>query len=118
MDFPKTKGDEYHMSLTPESLNFDEARLDKIRTIQEAGVPLYPAKFERKDTIEEIKQRFHAIEHEKSVERVITAGRIFTVRDHGKTIFADLGDESGRIQTVYKEKRSRGCAIRFYQPEP
>ena len=65
------------MSLTPESLNFDEARLDKIRTIQEAGVPLYPAKFERNDTIEEIKQRFHAIEHEKSDEGVITAGTDF-----------------------------------------
>ncbi|MEI6292496.1 MAG: lysine--tRNA ligase [Methanomicrobiales archaeon] len=95
------------MSLTPESLSFDEARLDKIRTIQEAGVPMYPAKFERKDTIEEIKQRFHAIGHDKSEEGVITAGRIFTVRNHGKTIFADLGDESGRIQ-LYIRKNDLG----------
>jgi lysyl-tRNA synthetase, class II len=95
------------MSLTPESLNFDEARLDKIKIIEEAGVPLYPAKFERIDTIEEIKQRFHAIEHEKSEEGVTTAGRIFTVRNHGKTIFADLGDENGRIQ-LYIRKNDLG----------
>ncbi len=106
-EFRRRAGDECQMSLTPESLNFDEARLEKIRTIQEAGVPLYPAKFERNDTIEEIKQRYHAVEHEKSEGSVTTAGRIFTVRNHGKTIFADLGDESGRIQ-LYIRKNDLG----------
>jgi lysyl-tRNA synthetase class 2 len=38
---------------------------------------------------------------------VTTAGRIYIVRNHGKTLFADLGDESGKIQ-LYIRKNDIG----------
>jgi lysyl-tRNA synthetase class 2 len=95
------------MSQTPDPLSFDEMRIGKIKAIKQAGAPLYPASYERKDTVADIKKRFHAVEHEKSAEDVTTAGRIYTVRNHGKTIFADLGDESGRIQ-LYIRKNDIG----------
>ena len=95
------------MSIPPESLSFDETRIEKARSMREAGLPMYPALFERKDTIEEIKKRFEGIGHDKSEEGVTTAGRIFTVRNHGKTIFADLGDARGRIQ-LYIRKNDIG----------
>ena len=90
-----------------ETLAFDQARLDKVRALREKGIELYPPTFERKNTIAEIRTKFSEITHEKSVESVTTAGRIYIVRNHGKTIFADLGDESGKIQ-LYIRKADLG----------
>jgi lysyl-tRNA synthetase class 2 len=92
-----------------EQLAFDQTRLDKVRALQEQGVPLYPHSFERKHTIAEIRAKYADITHEKSAESVTTAGRIYIVRNHGKTLFADLGDESGRIQ-LYIRKNDIGDA--------
>jgi lysyl-tRNA synthetase class 2 len=88
-------------------LCFDTTKIDKIRDLVEQGITVYPYKFERKDTVEEIKKRFCTIGHERSDEQVATAGRIYVVRHHGKTIFADLGDASGRIQ-LYIRKNDLG----------
>ena len=41
-----------------EQLAFDQTRLDKVRALQEQGVPLYPHSFERKHTIAEIRAKF------------------------------------------------------------
>ena len=95
------------MSPNPDPLSFDDTRLDKIKAIRNSGKPLYPASYLRKDTIPEIKMRFESIGHEKSETVVTTAGRLYTVRNHGKTIFADLGDEGGRIQ-LYIRKNDIG----------
>ncbi|NMA10094.1 MAG: lysine--tRNA ligase, partial [Methanomicrobiales archaeon] len=74
---------------------FDTAKIDKIQELRERGVTVYPYTFDRRDTVLEIKERFSAIEHDKSEEEVSTAGRVYVVRQHGKTIFADLGDSTG-----------------------
>jgi lysyl-tRNA synthetase class 2 len=81
-----------------EQISFDQTRLDKVRSLADKGIAAYPHSFERRDTIGEIRTRFADATHDKSAERVTTAGRIFIIRDHGKTLFADLGDESGKIQ--------------------
>jgi lysyl-tRNA synthetase class 2 len=81
-----------------EQIAFDQTRLDKVRALHEQGVSIYPHMFDRRDTIREIRERFAGANHEKSAERVTTAGRLFIIRNHGKTLFADLGDESGKIQ--------------------
>ena len=86
---------------------FDTTKIDKIQELLERGVMVYPYTFERKDTVEEIKDRFSEIGHEKSEEEVSVAGRIYIVRQHGKTIFADLGDSSGRVQ-LYLRKNDLG----------
>ncbi len=90
-----------------ETLAFDQTRLDKVRALREKGIDLYPATFERKDTIADIRTKFADITHDKSEESVATAGRLYIIRNHGKTIFADLGDESGRIQ-LYLRKADLG----------
>ncbi|MDD1719364.1 MAG: lysine--tRNA ligase [Methanoregulaceae archaeon] len=92
---------------SPHDLDFDDQRIEKARGLGDSGLQAYPHTFERKDTILDIRRRFHDIGHDKSEEQVVTAGRIYTVRDHGKTVFADLGDESGRIQ-LYIRKNDIG----------
>ena len=90
-----------------ETLAFDETRLEKVRALREKGITPYPHTFDRKDTISEIKTRFRNITHEKSAEQVSTAGRVYIIRNHGKTLFADLGDEGGKIQ-LYIRKNDIG----------
>ncbi|KDE55347.1 lysine--tRNA ligase [Methanoculleus sp. MH98A] len=86
---------------------FDTAKIDKLQELRERGVTVYPYTFDRRDTVEEIKERFSTIEHDKSEEEVSTAGRVYVVRQHGKTIFADVGDSTGRIQ-LYLRKNDLG----------
>jgi lysyl-tRNA synthetase class 2 len=87
----------------PPPLAFDDTRLEKARALKEKGIAAYPHCFDRRQTIAEIREKFGHITHEKSTERVATAGRLFLIRNHGKTLFADLGDESGRIQLYIKK---------------
>ncbi|HII98903.1 MAG TPA: lysine--tRNA ligase, partial [Methanoregula sp.] len=86
---------------------FDQTRIDKIAALRERGLSLFPPTFDRKDTIFEIKTKYAEITHDKSEESVTVAGRIYIVRKHGKTIFADLGDESGKVQ-LYIRKNDLG----------
>jgi len=90
------------------NIHFEETRLEKVREMRNAGQSLYPPSFLRKDTIKEIRNRFSEAGHEKSEGRITTAGRLHTVRNHGKTIFADLADESERIQ-LYIRKNDLGA---------
>ncbi|MCX6682625.1 MAG: lysine--tRNA ligase [Methanoregula sp.] len=84
-------------------LAFDDTRLKKANALREKGIAAYPHCFDRRQTIAEIRETFAGATHDKSTERVATAGRLYIIRNHGKTLFADLGDESGRIQLYIKK---------------
>ncbi len=90
-----------------ENVPFDITRLDKITALKEKGIQIFPHSFKRTHTVAEIKTTYAEITHDKSAESVSTAGRIYIVRNHGKTIFADLGDETGKIQ-LYIRKNDLG----------
>lgn len=72
-----------------------KARLTKLQTLTRLGVECYPAESSRKESVEEARRR-----EGKSVR---IAGRIMAIRGHGKIVFLDLRDETGRIQIVLKE---------------
>ena len=95
------------MTSPTENTSFEQTRLDKIRALQEKGITIFPSSFDRQHTVLDIKTTHAGITHEKSSERVSTAGRIYIVRNHGKTVFADLGDETGKIQ-LYIRKNDLG----------
>lgn len=95
------------MEHRPNDLAFEQQRLEKIKDLRASHVPMYPPEFKGRETIGTIRARYADIGHEKSEERVCTSGRLYTIRNHGKTIFADLQDESGRIQ-VYIRKNDIG----------
>jgi lysyl-tRNA synthetase, class II len=95
------------MDIRDTGLEFDQHRIEELDQLRSAGYSLYPPVFERKETIQEIKEKFSSVSHERSEVRVVTAGRLYTVRNHGKTMFADLGDEGARIQ-LYVRKNDIG----------
>ncbi|MDD1700668.1 MAG: lysine--tRNA ligase [Methanoregula sp.] len=95
------------MTTPPDNLAFDQTRLDKVRALKEKGISTFPSSYDRRDTVRDLKTRYADITHERSADQVSTAGRIYIVRKHGKTLFADLGDETGKIQ-LYIRKNDIG----------
>jgi len=85
------------------NLKFDEFKIKKMKKLVEMGVNCYPYKFERKNSLNEIKDKYKDVTHDKSEEEVITAGFIYVIRQMGRVIFVDLKDESGSIQLYLRE---------------
>jgi lysyl-tRNA synthetase class 2 len=81
-------------------------RREKLARIVEAGHPAYPNRADVDTFIEDI-VRDHAQktteELESAKHHVKIAGRVMTVRDHGKTAFLDLSEGTARLQ-VYCRK--------------
>jgi len=77
-----------------------EIRKAKISDLEKLGLNPYPSKSNRNITAREVR-----LEKDKlidSAKEVTVAGRIMARRGHGKLVFADLVDESGKIQVVLK----------------
>jgi lysyl-tRNA synthetase class 2 len=77
-------------------------RQKKLDAIRAAGIDPYPARVPRSFAIA------HAIEHFEELaaelKKISLTGRLQSLRDQGKIIFADIADETGKIQLVLKEE--------------
>lgn len=74
-------------------------RLNKLKGLQKAGFNAYPSKTRRSYTAAETISGFNKLKS----KRVTLAGRMVGKRGHGGLIFADLEDESGKFQLVFKK---------------
>lgn len=79
-----------------EESNLRDARIEKLKKLKALGINPYPASFDKKQTIAD------ALKSEGKV--VKTAGKIFSYREHGNIAFADLKDETGKIQIFFQKK--------------
>jgi len=74
-------------------------RLRKLKELQEQGINPYPAKSNKKHSIEEcLKSKIGA--------KVSTAGRLMSKRDLGKISFGKLADQSGIIQIFLQKEKT------------
>jgi lysyl-tRNA synthetase class 2 len=73
-------------------------RRKKLEAIQKAKVDPYPARVARSFSIAHAITDFEKLEADK--KSVSLAGRIASIRDQGRIIFADIVDETGKIQAV------------------
>ena len=65
----------------------------------------YPYGFDRTDLVADVRKRHEAHDPDTSTGEVVrVAGRIRTVRTHGKVAFADLEDSTGRIQLFAQQE--------------
>jgi lysyl-tRNA synthetase class 2 len=77
-----------------------EYRAKKVQELRNNKVNPYPAKSGRNITASEIvKTKDELID---SSTEVTVAGRLMATRGHGKLLFADIVDESGKIQSVFR----------------
>jgi len=76
-----------------------QARLDKLRALQEKGIDPYPARVPAVESIEPLLERFASLANEEhSGHRTTIAGRILAFRGMGKATFLDVADGTAKIQ--------------------
>lgn len=71
-----------------------QARIEKLKKLQQKNINPYPSVVERKQTISQARSM--------EGKEVFVVGRVMTFRGHGKLIFSDLIDETGKIQIAFK----------------
>ena len=76
-------------------------RLAKLEALSAKGIDPYPKQAGRSHMCGDVVASFESLESSK--ERLVLAGRVMTIRVHGGVMFADLRDESGSLQLVFKE---------------
>jgi lysyl-tRNA synthetase class 2 len=72
-------------------------RLDKVKRLRKLGIDPYPSRVVGKP-------QPIAKARELISKKVEVAGRIWGWREHGNSIFADLRDESGKVQLFFQKK--------------
>ena len=73
-------------------------RLTKLETLRKEGRDPYKIPFKREGSIQGL---LSAFEEGKKAQ---AAGRLTAVRAHGKTTFADLRDQSGKVQLLFSQE--------------
>jgi lysyl-tRNA synthetase, class II len=80
---------------------FEQARLDKIERMRQAGTDPYPVRFDRTHEAVALQAQYEQIEAGASTgEQASVAGRVMLKRGHGKLAFGVLRDASGEIQLM------------------
>jgi lysyl-tRNA synthetase class 2 len=84
-------------------------RLDKLERIRARGDEPFKYSFERSSTIAGARLEYEtaeaATENKEEIDvRATLAGRMMAFRNHGKSSFADLRDETARIQVYFGQK--------------
>lgn len=74
-------------------------RKQRLKILRDNGVDPYPAKAKKTINNSDIKNSFKKLEGKK----LTVAGRVMTLRSHGKISFATIRDFSGEIQLAFKE---------------
>ncbi|MBL7084897.1 MAG: lysine--tRNA ligase [Candidatus Omnitrophica bacterium] len=86
----------------------DETRRKKLEAIRKSGVCAYPRIFRNSSDIKELLDNF---QEQKEVQ---VAGRVMSLRAHGKSLFGDLKDSSGKIQFYLKQDRQGKEQFEFF----
>ncbi|QQG43556.1 MAG: lysine--tRNA ligase [Candidatus Daviesbacteria bacterium] len=75
--------------------SLQKERIKKLKNLKKLGLNPYPAKFLRKHTVAEALKLMN--------KKVTVAGRLRSLRPHGKISFADIEDASGKIQLLFRQ---------------
>ena len=80
-----------------------EERIKEIEELRKRGVDPFGQIFPGKESIKGVIEKFNQIATgEPSDENVVIAGRVMALRKHGKAVFADMEDQTGRVQVYVK----------------
>lgn len=79
-------------------------REKKVETLKKLGIELYPARSTKEFANSEVVENFEKYEG----KTVTLAGRIMAWREHGKLIFGNIQDQSGRIQLFIRADGMHG----------
>ncbi|MGB2696397.1 MAG: lysine--tRNA ligase [Candidatus Zixiibacteriota bacterium] len=83
-----------------ELAEFLQHRRDKLKKLKELNINPYPYHFERTHSTKDILDNFESLEKEQ--KGIKSAGRIVSLRKHGKSSFFHIQDGYGKIQVYVK----------------
>ncbi len=90
-------------------------RKRKLKQLIEKGINPYVYKFEQKDFSINIKEKNKKLKNnQRSSKKVQIAGRVMTVRNIGKLIFAHLQDSKGQIQLVLQKNVTKNNSFELF----
>ncbi|MGI9023562.1 MAG: lysine--tRNA ligase [Acidimicrobiales bacterium] len=76
--------------------SFRDQCIEKVRRLRALGIDPYPSTSRRTHMAGDIHERFAELEN----TAVTVAGRMMSRRGHGRLVFADVQDQSGRVQLM------------------
>jgi len=76
-----------------------QTKLDKLKNIKDYGMDAYPEKTERDISNKEALEKFSEIGEKK----ITLAGRVRSLRPMGGSAFANIEDESGKMQLFFNK---------------
>ncbi|WP_126992203.1 lysine--tRNA ligase [Thermosipho globiformans] len=96
---------------------FREQRINEIKQISAKGINPYPYKFEKTHSSQDIKSQFEGLNpgEVKEDASVSTAGRIMSLRHHGKSAFFHIKDFFGRVQAYIRQDIVGKDAYEFFK---
>jgi len=89
-----------------------KVRIEKLKNLENSGVLAYPAKTKRKNTILEALNSFDKIFGK--IKSTVLVGRIMAKREHGKMVFLNIQDGTGKIQVLIKEEKVGEKGFKFF----
>jgi lysyl-tRNA synthetase class 2 len=90
------------MTETGEAQHVIKARHDKLQRLQELGIEPYAYRYEPTTSAGAAIRDYEALSGESAVKSRL-AGRVRSLRPHGKTTFADLEDRTGKLQVYFRK---------------
>ena len=84
-------------------------RYAKLEALRELGVEPYAYSYEPSHSLESALTSFS---DEEESSRVRVAGRLVSLRDMGKSAFAHLGDQTGRLQVYFKRDQLAELSVK------
>lgn len=88
-----------------------KVRLQKLKSLQDAGLLAFPAKTKRTHTVQEALMLFGKVFKSKNI---VLAGRILAMRGHGGATFLDIQDGTGKIQGLIKSDKLGEKGYKFF----
>lgn len=89
-----------------------EARVKKVEQLRAQGIEPWP---EAKEVTSSCQQVLVEQKNAQTEKEYVLAGRLMTIRGHGKTLFCHLQDGTGRLQIYLKEETLGAEKIHFFQ---
>lgn len=81
---------------------------ERVKSLREKGINLYPSGFKRDTTAEDIVNRFGEMGHdelENITDRFTVSGRVMSIRSFGKAAFIKIKDGTGSLQAYIRKDR-------------
>lgn len=74
------------------------SRRQKLQALEEKGINPFPPRLEISGKSSAVQKARESLE-----QNVLVRGRLWSIREHGAMVFADLKDESGKIQLLFSK---------------